>query len=331
MSWNFEGATLRTGDFLQHLRRLGVELSCDDDRLVCKAPKGVMTPELKADIQQRKYEILEMLKLAAEDMWNPLVKIQPLGDRPPIFIFHGVGGNVLNYKVLVQYLDPGQPLYGLQAKGIDGLTEPLSDIPTMARLYVAEIQRVQPEGPYLLGGGSMGGALALEAARQLQALGQHIGLLLLIDTLGPNYPPRRRVIEVGQLRHRPLAGVHELAVRSMFKLRYLIQRSWRLFRCRQYLRRGIPLPHGLRFWYLENCHFRALRSYHCRSYDGRLTLIRGDLEPEGWFSDPQRGWAGVASEGLEVIAVPGDHSNLIEQPQLGRAVAQLLQALKHSP
>ena len=52
----------------------------------------------------------------------------------------------------------------------------------MAAWYVKEIRDVQPQGPYLLGGWSMGGLIALEAARQLLAAGQAVALVAMFDT-----------------------------------------------------------------------------------------------------------------------------------------------------
>ncbi len=115
--------------------------------------------------------------------WSPLVEIQPLGSRIPFFCFHGAGGNVLSYRKLSQYLGVDQPFYGLQAQGLDGGARPLESIEEMAALYVKEIRKVQPRGPYLLGGYCMGGTIAYEVARQLQSSGEAVALLALCDTM----------------------------------------------------------------------------------------------------------------------------------------------------
>ncbi len=75
-----------------------------------------------------------------------------------------------------------RPVYGLQALGLDPGQEPHDRIETMAAWYVKEIRGVQPQGPYLLGGWSMGGLIALEAARQLNAAGQTVALVAMFDT-----------------------------------------------------------------------------------------------------------------------------------------------------
>ena len=115
--------------------------------------------------------------------WSPLVEIQPGGTRPKFFCVHGGGGNVLIYRDLSRHLGSDQPLYGLQAQGLDGKQPLLTRIEEMAALYVEEIQKVQPRGPYFLGGYCMGGTIALEMAQQLCAQGEEVALLAMFDTI----------------------------------------------------------------------------------------------------------------------------------------------------
>ena len=119
--------------------------------------------------------------------WSSLVKIQGNGSRPPLFCVHGAGGNILMYKELVPYLPPDQPVYGLQAVGLDGRA-PILYLQDMAKLYADEILQAQPTGPYFLLGLSIGGMLAMEIGRLLQSQGQTVALLAMIDALGPGYP-----------------------------------------------------------------------------------------------------------------------------------------------
>jgi phthiocerol/phenolphthiocerol synthesis type-I polyketide synthase E len=115
--------------------------------------------------------------------WSPVVPIQPTGSRPPFFCVHGAGGNVLIYRDLSRHLGPDQPFFGLQAQGLDGSSPPLTRVEEMAALYVREMRRVQPSGPYFLGGYCLGGTIAFEMAQQLQSRGEEVALLALFDTL----------------------------------------------------------------------------------------------------------------------------------------------------
>jgi thioesterase domain-containing protein/acyl carrier protein len=115
--------------------------------------------------------------------WSPLVAIQPNGLRPPFFCIHPHGGNVLVYRELSKQLGSDQPFFGLQSPGLDGSQEPITRIEDMAVLYLTEIRKAQPQGPYFLGGYCMGGAVAYEVACQLRAAGEEVALLALFDTM----------------------------------------------------------------------------------------------------------------------------------------------------
>ena len=123
-----------------------------------------------------------------EPHWKSLVPIQPSGSRRPFFCVHGVGGNILEFKDLANYIDPDQPLFGIQAQGLDGKSPRLDRVEDMAASYVKEILEFQPEGPYFIGGSSFGGMVAYEIAQQLLKQGQKVGALVLFDTYAPDYP-----------------------------------------------------------------------------------------------------------------------------------------------
>jgi acyl carrier protein len=92
--------------------------------------------------------------------WSPLVPLQLRGDRPPFFGIHGVHGNFLFYRPLAQLLGKEQPFYGIQSQGLDGEPITRTSVEAMAEYYLEQIQKVQPRGPYLLGGYSLGGSIA---------------------------------------------------------------------------------------------------------------------------------------------------------------------------
>ena len=92
---------------------------------------------------------------------SSLVAIQPDGSRRPLFLIHPAGGHVFPYAHLARHLGSDQPCYGLQARGLEEGQEPHSRIEDMAAYYIEALRTVQPRGPYLLGGWSMGGVIAL--------------------------------------------------------------------------------------------------------------------------------------------------------------------------
>ncbi|MCP4656043.1 MAG: AMP-binding protein, partial [bacterium] len=119
-----------------------------------------------------------------------LVAIQPQGSRPPFFCVHPVGGHVLCYAALARQLGSDQPFYGLQVPDDEGALF-LTEIREMAEHYVEAVREVQPEGPYRLGGWSMGGLVAFEMARQLVEQGREVERLVLIDSRAPAAAPGR--------------------------------------------------------------------------------------------------------------------------------------------
>jgi amino acid adenylation domain-containing protein len=248
--------------------------------------------------------------LGRGDKWSPLVAIQPHGTRPPLFLVHAIGGNVLNYVPLGRGLGAEQPVYGIQAIGLDGLTPPVASIQTMAACYIAEIQRVQPRGPYFLAGGSMGGLIAYEIAQQLHARGESIGLLAMMDTHGPGY------------RHGAFRENLPAFVRMLLSPFGIMRRALDTLQVRRARAAVQPLPHILRHREIERTHYRALVGYHAQRYEGRVLLFK----VAGPHQHPEAlGWGGYVGGGMEVIELPGNHDNLIEQPQLLRRLGEALE------
>ncbi|MFD8815941.1 amino acid adenylation domain-containing protein, partial [Streptomyces sp. NPDC059627] len=110
-----------------------------------------------------------------------LLPFRVQGDNPPFFCVHGGRGLGWEYLYLAQTAPAGQPVYGIQARGMDGRTVPPKSLSEMAADYVEQIRTVQPLGPYRLLGWSFGGLVAHAMAVQLQAVGQEIEALVVLD------------------------------------------------------------------------------------------------------------------------------------------------------
>ena len=117
----------------------------------------------------------------------PLVVVQAGGSRPPFFYLHGEWkGGGLYSRELARHLGPEQPFYLLEPYKFEGLASPPT-FEEVAAAHIEAMRHVQAKGPYFLSGYCNGGLLAYEMARQLQAQGQEIGLVLLMD---PDFPAR---------------------------------------------------------------------------------------------------------------------------------------------
>jgi thioesterase domain-containing protein/acyl carrier protein len=277
--------------------------------------------------------------------WSSLVPIQPDGTKPPFYCVHAAGGNVLTYFDLARHLGPDQPVYGLQARGLDGKQPPHNSLEEMARDYIAEIRQLQPEGPYYLGGTSWGGMIAFEIAQQLVAGGHTVGVLALFDTYGPGYPrylpgmSRRRIRFRRILERVDLHAGNFLAAEGLrAKVSYLVTKSTRLrHRGRVYFRKlkkdifgpeTFLLPATLRK--VKEASRKATVRYQPTSYPGRVTLFRASKQPTGVYSDPELGWTRIARGGVEIFEVPGHHGAIAYEPRIGLLARELARCLEEA-
>ena len=106
---------------------------------------------------------------------SSLVPIRPKGTKTPLYLVHGAGLHVLMFQTLAANMDPDQPLFALQARGLDGMAQPLNRMEKIAAFYIQEILQQNPEGPYALAGYSFGGLIAFEMAKQLREMGKRGG------------------------------------------------------------------------------------------------------------------------------------------------------------
>ncbi|MCH5720437.1 thioesterase domain-containing protein [Niabella hibiscisoli] len=126
--------------------------------------------------------LAKLLDNTADFKHRSLVAIKQTGTKPPIYLIHGGSLNILLYKALEPFLGEDQPLYGIQALGLDGDLTHLSTIESIAKRYLDELLEQNPDGPYILIGYSYGGIVVFEMARQLIAMGKEIRMLGIMDT-----------------------------------------------------------------------------------------------------------------------------------------------------
>lgn len=276
---------------------------------------------------------IAQLAAAIEKEWSPkwssLVAIKPEGSRPPFFCVHGLGGNVVEFSDLARHLSDDQPFYGLQSQGLDGKEPPLESVEEMAAHYIKEMRELQPAGPYLIGGRSLGGTIAFEMARQLRAEGHKIALLALLDT----YPTRS-----ARLSERLASHVHNLkrlsfrervdylAYKTRFVPRKVRSGIWRMFYSLfQWL--GRPLPRALST--ITEFNSLAARRYSPQAYDGKVTLFwaSGDLRAS---NDLVEGWRALLPGGIEVQEIPGTHLDIIKEPHVGKLARKLSECLERA-
>ncbi|MEP6907562.1 MAG: amino acid adenylation domain-containing protein [Pseudoxanthomonas sp.] len=248
--------------------------------------------------------------------WRPLVTLRKGDARPPIFLFHAVGGNVLNYMPLLETLDPLQSVFGLQSAGLDGYREPSASIEEMADLYVAEIMTVDPQGPYMLAGGSMGGLLALEVGRRLVEYGHEVAMLAMFDTYGPDMAGTALLRRFNPQRWWKAYFDMGSDERRDFWRRMQVRLGGTLFvRIREWFAGGSELPQqDARLRRVEMANHRALARYVPKRYEGNMQLFRTSNRHAG--DDGALGWRRWIAGNIEIVELPGRHNDFIDQPEL---------------
>ena len=119
-----------------------------------------------------------------------LVAIRTTGSRPPLFVMHGASG-ICDGALPVEGLSADQPIYGVEARGIDGAAAPLASVEEMCSAYADEVVAAQPTGPYLFAGVGRGAIAAVEVARELETRGMTVGSVFMLDPgLAPHHTPR---------------------------------------------------------------------------------------------------------------------------------------------
>ena len=256
--------------------------------------------------------------------------IRVSGSKPPLYCVHAVGGNVLTFRDLARCLPADQPVYGIQSQGLDGKAPIHTRIEEMARDYIAEIRKVQPEGPYAIGGLSFGGAVAYEMARQLEKNGQQVALLAVFDTSAPGRPGAaikskasmraRLAVHVRNLVYGPNRGIYLYwKVRSLFG-----DRLWqKLFGADKLEGRSVHRT----LQDIRQANLLARRRYVPHLYGGRVTLFRAMNRTHPATSGPNYGWDALAAAGVDVQDVPGTHHSIVREPHvriLARKLARCL-------
>ncbi|MFT7523209.1 MAG: thioesterase domain-containing protein/acyl carrier protein, partial [Candidatus Paceibacteria bacterium] len=253
--------------------------------------------------------------------------------KTPFFLVAGMFGNVLNLRHLAQLVGKDRPFYGLQARGLFGEQTPHETLVEAAADYIAEMRIIQPHGPYLMGGFSGGGITAFEMAHQLEAAGEQVDLLAMLDS---PLPVRRPLL----LKDRALIQLHEIKSKGP---KYLAQWVFNRLRWELSKRRGdvkkqaVPYAPGFNNTVIETAFLKAVDMYELRSWTGNLALLRPpqigkwqvgggrSVNSERAYLLPDNDWGNWVDD-MQVIEVPGDHDSMVLEPNV-RVLATSLRGL----
>ena len=243
----------------------------------------------------------------------PVVLLKAGSKTPPVFITHGLGGSVIDFFQVIKHMQCPNPIYGMQAKGVDGADEPFEDITDMARFYLEAINEIQPRGPYLLVGYSLGGLVTLEMAQLLSERGEKVALLAMLDS----YPHMRYLVPMQRLRQHLCLAKRSASLMTKLPIRdaiaYITQRSQRRLRIpgdrNGKARYQSPSAISPVIQRVRESAYAALTRYQPRFYDGRIKFVRAEITTD-FPDDPCAVWSKLA-RGVEVETVPGDHLEII--------------------
>ncbi|MDJ0835579.1 MAG: amino acid adenylation domain-containing protein [Acidobacteriota bacterium] len=275
-------------------------------------------------------ELAALLGERTEAQPSVLVPLRQEGSQTPLFLVHPVGGNVFCYAHLARSLPEDLPVYGLRSPHLFRSEGP-ENAEQLAALYIEAIRSVCPNGPYRLGGWSMGGLIAYEMAAQLTSAGEAVEHLMLIDTYPPNPDPNYDdhklihlfVTDLGALQGKELHALTESLKQSQPDtfLDVILENT---------RGRGLfPDYFGKRelagMWSTFKIHYRIQAEYKPRPYAGEVCYTRAaDAMPAGkqglignmWrkakhnLSDPRGQWRSLASR-LHDREVPGNHHSIL--------------------
>src|SRR5690606_13999345 len=239
------------------------------------------------------------------------------------------GLNVLIFQSMAKYIDNDQPVYALQALGLNGHGKLFETIEEIAAKYLEEVTDNNPTGPYLLAGYSLGGKIAYEMAKQLLAKGKDVALLGIFDTVAAQ-PPRITQI---------WTWLVEKTTRQFRKIPFWIRtfkESPREAITYQRLIIGERLKeliHGKDYDGIESFSFnpeilktyiKAYDNYQIEPIDLKIDLFR--VKKRLYYLDDliYLGWGKFAKQGVDVHEVPGDHKTFILPPN-DKILASVLQ------
>ncbi|PTR00939.1 amino acid adenylation domain-containing protein [Mucilaginibacter yixingensis] len=254
--------------------------------------------------------------------WESLVNIKPKGTKMPIYIVHGAGLNVLLFNALAMNLDADQPVFGLQAKGLNGIDKPLDNMEEIAANYIAEIVAKNPDGPYALAGYSLGGIIAYEMARQMIEAGRDVRMVAMFDThitQTERYDSvivklfRRTRLLIMQLLYSFVLLAQDpkraIEYKALQLKRRIIRLWWRI--------KGADQSQEGFFGYsneLDEENKRAMDNYFVQPVNVAIDLFRA--KKKTFYMDDFKfmGWKPYAKKGVRVHDIPGEHNTIFAPP-----------------
>lgn len=239
----------------------------------------------------------------------------------PFFLVAGMFGNILNLRHLAMLIGENRAVYGVQARGLRGDEDPHDRFEDMATAYLEEIREIQPEGPYYLGGFSGGGITAYEMAQQLQAAGEEVAMIVMLDTPVPGLGGELTKADKVLMQVQRMQRMKHNWVRWYLKGKLEYRNNAREIESAK------AHEHEFRTEAITDAFMRAVESYEAQRYTGDIHIYRPRLNEEfkvtgARYIDHQfnfqvadNGWTPYVRE-LTIREVPGDHDSMVLEPNV---------------
>lgn len=265
-----------------------------------------------------------------EEKWQALVEIKTTGSKDPLFVIHGAGLNVLLFQYTSKYLDPEQPVYGLQALGLNGTLDQQYTFEEISAIYISEILKVNPDGPYCLAGYSLGGFFVFEIARQLLAMGKSLKFIGMLDTYAgdttvlDSINAKRVKKIIRQFKKIPFY-IHSFLSNPKEALAYQVM----LMKSRlkgmaadpdDYEEEGFTENDKEVYKKYDFAH----NHYTLQPSDLKISLFNSKKKVYFLGDLKYLGWKNLAKRGITVYPVPGDHRTFLRPPN-DQEFAKILQ------
>jgi amino acid adenylation domain-containing protein len=261
-----------------------------------------------------------------------LVPIKPNGTKPPLFMVHGAGLNILNFKNVISNFDDNQPVYGIQGIGPNGYDNWFETIEEMAACYIESIVKINPNGPYALAGFSFGGVVALEMARQLKEQGKKVSIIALLDSyVDSSY-------YCASLWQKKLNRIYDVNYRRFDYLMEMLT-SWEAFKKRSQAKKEHILKTYFgqkdilteqealtleEFTVANSMVNKIVDRYHLKPQNIEVDLFRAKDDLEYKLDSTHMGWKKAALKGVNIHNVPGNHLSIVDPPN-DKVLARMIQ------
>ena len=259
-----------------------------------------------------------------------VIPIQPNGSKRPFF---HMGGSALLYN-LARYLGDDQPLFGILEQDIDGDHPLYVTVEDIVPHCIEGIKSVQPEGPYILGGLCFGAVVSVEVARALQAQGDEVDLVVMIDSYAPGavHPIANDSVDLGANPADETRGIYIFEQSSADIVQKIKDKAWRKswkHIHNFYTKIGQPMPY--RFRDIEEANTIANDQYTANEYNGRTILFQVEIrDPRMQYSTDLMGWGPFLKGETALYEVPGGHLSVYDEPyvktlglQIGKSIDEL--------